>query len=236
MESLNSCGLFKGKLNSRSPTVYGRTGLPTVDVEVDGGSAGSRSYRGVPVAAGITLCFLGLLGFNIGLKYGLTRLGEQSGCLIPAIFTRIEAVPSSPLISAAGEGGGIQIADLALGNGTGGEAARALVSPASPAALAVVLIIAWLLGFGATLAEPALRVLGRTTEELTEGSFKQSLVVYSVAFGVALGVSLGVLKVSGCPASLPTFNPHSTLIQPSFNPHSTLAAPPRCPRAGAADV
>lgn len=54
---------------------------------------------------------------------------------------------------------------------------------------------AWLLGFGATLAEPALNALGSTVENLTNGAFKKSMLMYSVAFGVACGICLGILKM-----------------------------------------
>ena len=52
-----------------------------------------------------------------------------------------------------------------------------------------------LLGFGATLAEPALNALGLTVQELTNGAFKKSMLMYSVAGGVAFGIALGVGKI-----------------------------------------
>ena len=61
--------------------------------------------------------------------------------------------------------------------------------------LSIVIIFAWLLGFGATLAEPALNALGATVQELTNGAFKKSMLMYSVAGGVAFGISLGVAKI-----------------------------------------
>ena len=39
--------------------------------------------------------------------------------------------------------------------------------------LTIVIAFAWLLGFGATLAEPALNALGLTVQELTNGAFKE---------------------------------------------------------------
>lgn len=54
---------------------------------------------------------------------------------------------------------------------------------------------AWVLGFGATLAEPALNALGMTVESLTSGSFKKSTLMYAVSIGVACGISLGVAKI-----------------------------------------
>ena len=61
--------------------------------------------------------------------------------------------------------------------------------------LSIVIFFAWLLGFGATLAEPALNALGATVQDLTNGAFKKSMLMYSVASGVAFGIALGVSKI-----------------------------------------
>ena len=113
---------------------------------------------------GIFLCVLGMIVFNLGLSYGLSKLGGQSGGLVPAAFAEIEAVIDSPLYM------------MGLG-------------------LFIALTFAWLLGFGATLAEPALNALGLTVENLTNGSFKKSTLMYAVSLGVAFGISIGVAKI-----------------------------------------
>ena len=59
----------------------------------------------------------------------------------------------------------------------------------------IVIIFAFLLGFGATLAEPALNALGITVQNLTNGAFKKSMLMYSVSIGVATGISLGIAKL-----------------------------------------
>ena len=59
----------------------------------------------------------------------------------------------------------------------------------------IVILFAFLLGFGATLAEPALNALGLTVQKLTNGAFKKSMLMYSVAIGVAVGIALGVAKL-----------------------------------------
>jgi hypothetical protein len=116
------------------------------------------------IAYGITLCVVGMVVFNIGLSYGLAKLGGQSGGLVPAAFTELGGVTASPLYS----------------YGIG---------------LFIALAFAWLLGFGATLAEPALNALGLTVENLTNGAFQKSLLMYSVSLGVGTGIALGVLKI-----------------------------------------
>ena len=116
------------------------------------------------IAYGITLCVLGMIMFNLGLSYGLAKLGGQAGALVPAAFAQIEAVAASPLYSSA------------IG-------------------IFTALSFAWLLGFGATLAEPALNALGMTVENLTNGAFKKSLLMYAVSFGVGFGIALGVVKI-----------------------------------------
>lgn len=113
---------------------------------------------------GITLTVIGMVIFNIGLTYGLAKLGDQSGGLVPGAFTKIEAMTNSPLY-------------------------------APLVGVAIAILFAWCLGFGATLAEPALNALGLTVENLTNGAFKKSLLMYAVAIGVGVGIAVGVAKI-----------------------------------------
>ena len=61
--------------------------------------------------------------------------------------------------------------------------------------ICIVIVFAFLMGFGATLAEPALNALGLTVQNLTNGAFKKSMLMYSVATGVAVGIGLGIAKL-----------------------------------------
>ena len=116
------------------------------------------------VRYGIGLTIVGMIIFNLGLAFGLAKLGEQSGRLIPGTFTEIAAMEGSPLFH------------FAIG-------------------ILITVAFAWLLGFGATLAEPALNALGITVENLTNGAFKKSSLMYAVAFGVGVGIALGIVKI-----------------------------------------
>ena len=59
----------------------------------------------------------------------------------------------------------------------------------------VAIIFALILGYGATLAEPALNALGLTVEEITAGAFRKNLLMQSVAGGVAVGIGSGIAKI-----------------------------------------
>jgi len=116
------------------------------------------------ISYGIVLCVIGMIVFNVGLEHGLSQLGQESGSLLPAAFTKLTDVTASPFYS---WGVGIFI----------------------------VLLFAWFLGFGATLAEPALNALGNTVQTLTNGAFEKSMLMYAVSIGVGCGIALGVAKV-----------------------------------------
>lgn len=123
-----------------------------------------RIHNPAIIGYGIGLCILGMILFSLGLSYGLSKLGAQSGSIVPAAFTFLDTVLNSPLYS------------VAVG-------------------LTIAMGFAWLLGLGATLAEPALNALGVTVENLTNGAFRKSMLMYAVSFGVAFGIALGVAKI-----------------------------------------
>ena len=125
---------------------------------------GERIRHAGMIGYGLILALAGMCIFNLGLTYGLFRLGSESGSLLPAAFTHIAAVESSPLYF------------YMFG-------------------LSLALIFAWLLGFGATLAEPALNTLGRTVQNMTQGLFKKSTLMYAVSCGVAFGIALGLARI-----------------------------------------
>ncbi len=119
------------------------------------------------ITYGIVLAVLGMIIFNIGLTYGLTKLGDQSGSIIPVAFS-----------------------SLTLADGT-------IMDAMFPYILGIFVAIAfaWILGFGATLAEPALNALGMTVEKLTQGVLKKRTLMMAVSVGVAFGLAVGITKV-----------------------------------------
>lgn len=125
-----------------------------------------RVHNAGTVAYGITLSVAGMIVFNIGLTYGLAALGNQAGSLLPAAFSDLRV--SEEVIEA--------LYPYAIG-------------------MIVVISFAWVLGFGATLAEPALNALGMTVEKLTQGVFRKKTLIYAVSIGVGSGIAVGVVKI-----------------------------------------
>jgi len=113
---------------------------------------------------GIAFTIIGMCIFNIGLTYGLSKLGGSAGGLVPVAFMEVAGFADSPLYV------------YAVG-------------------LSLALLFAFVLGFGATVAEPALNALGITAEQLTNGVFKKRTLILAVSTGVAFGVALGLLKL-----------------------------------------
>jgi len=113
---------------------------------------------------GIGLTIVGMCIFNLGLTYGLSKLGGSAGGLVPTAFMQIPGVPGSPIYV------------YSVG-------------------LILALAFAWVLGFAATIAEPALNALGTTTENLTHGVFKKKTLISAVSVGVAFGIAIGLAKL-----------------------------------------
>ncbi len=58
----------------------------------------------------------------------------------------------------------------------------------------VVVVFGIILGYGATLAEPAFNILGQQVEDVTQGAFKKWLFSQAVAIGVGVGAGLGIVS------------------------------------------
>lgn len=59
----------------------------------------------------------------------------------------------------------------------------------------ITLAFAFVLGYGATLAEPALNAMGRTVEDVTVGAFRKTFLTQAVALGVGVGLAVGIARI-----------------------------------------
>ncbi|MBM3155829.1 MAG: DUF1538 domain-containing protein [Chloroflexi bacterium] len=130
-----------------------------------------EKIRGIKrVVLGIAFALIGLLFFKIGLEWGLNPLGDQVGHNSIISFSNQGFESLLPGLSADGRYG------LLWGK-------------------VVVILFGFIVGYGATLAEPALVALGLTVEDVTAGAFKKRLVMHTVGIGVGIGMVIGVAKI-----------------------------------------
>jgi hypothetical protein len=61
--------------------------------------------------------------------------------------------------------------------------------------IAMTMVFAFAIGYGATVAEPALNAMGMTVENLTNGIFRKRMLLHAVAVGVGVGAALGVARI-----------------------------------------
>lgn len=119
---------------------------------------------------GILCAVIGMCLFNLGIALGLTPLGEQLGGNVVSSFAPIQPWQSEGFIDP--------------------------IFQSSTVGKCLAILFGFILGYGATLAEPALNALGSTVEKITVGAFKKNLLMQAVATGVALGIATGVAKIA----------------------------------------
>jgi len=131
------------------------------EVEVDP----TKHYVSLHALVGVMQAYLGLVVFNLGLKYGQGPLGDLVGASVPGLYSEIDSVDASPIFENKGLG------------------------------LFFVMAFTFFMALIATYAEPALNAMGITTEQLTHGQFKRTTLLFAVAIGVGGGVTLGVARM-----------------------------------------
>ncbi len=124
----------------------------------------------IELKIGLIFSLIGMTLFMLGISLGLTPLGTQLGSNVPSTFAPITPWGMNEL-------------------------AKPLFESAAVGKF-IAIIFGFLLGYGATLAEPALNALGKTVEQITIGSFRKKLLMQSVAIGVGLGIALGVYMLT----------------------------------------
>ncbi len=122
------------------------------------------------VLIGVAFSIVGMTLFALGIALGLSPLGSQLGSNVPATFASLTPWGMSGLEGPIFE-------SITYGK-------------------LVAILFGFFLGYGATLAEPALNALGATVEKITAGAFRKSLLMQSVALGVGLGIAAGVMKIA----------------------------------------
>lgn len=176
------------------------------------------------VMLGIGMAFMGMAFLTVGIESGLAKLGNQVGGKLPALFTSI-ALDEERSSVLNFDPGAVTTALTSQGDRTAffylhqGDAVKAV--PYNPeqydektetyvhtplrgplfdgwggfAGILVLFTFAFVLGYGATLAEPALNALAVTVENMTVGTFRKSVLIQAVAVGVGAGISLGMAKI-----------------------------------------
>ena len=174
---------------------------------------------------GIFISILGMGLFGIGMEYGLSKIGTQVGSRLPASFSAIELNDSQETMhnfdkeivqksitpdgevnefffKKEGENKYSQIPFVEKNYDEPRKIYRYIpqIGPifgknGGSGGYLIVILFAFIMGFGATLAEPALNALGMKVEELSVGTFKKTTLIYAVAFGVGLGIALGAVKI-----------------------------------------
>jgi len=175
------------------------------------------------IALGLVFTIVGMFLFSLGMERGLTALGTEAGRSLPRAYERTERLDKAVTLHgvsraevwlAAGPDGGQAYIwmdgpdgprAVPFDEGSYDEASltyryvpveRALFSGWGQAGgYIAVLAFVFLLGFGATLAEPSLAALGATVEDLTTGTYKKATLVAMVGLGVGLGMISGFATI-----------------------------------------
>ena len=176
------------------------------------------------IILGIFLAVVGMGLLNIGIELGLSKLGNSVGTNIPYSFKKIPLINERQTIinfnrdivqTAIKPDGKKEIffyanindeyVPIPFDQSSYDPSSKQYIYTPTRGPLFggengmlgffVVLLFAFIMGYGATLAEPALNALGLKVEEITVGTFQKSLLMQAVAFGVGLGMLLGVVKI-----------------------------------------
>ena len=180
--------------------------------------------RSDEIMLGILFALIGMMIFSMGIELGLDKLGNQVGGKLPSSFKQIELTDQQKTIvgfdpavvqtatTAEGEKrqffylkSGSEYETLPYKEDAYDVSTRKYTYLPTKGPLfgtegglfgiIVVLLFAFFMGYGATMAEPALNALGLAVEEITVGTFKKALLMQAVALGVGVGITLGVVKI-----------------------------------------
>jgi len=176
------------------------------------------------VALGIIFTLIGMTLLTSGIKHGLASLGGEVGAQLPRAFASEEKYIDRVVIrnfdkdllykTIAPDGKqktyfnfaeNDKIRPVEFREHNFDESSRIYEyiitqtplfgSKLSVLGIILVLLFAFGMGYGATLAEPALNALGMTVENLTVGTIKRKQIIQVVSVGVGTGILLGVCRI-----------------------------------------
>jgi len=175
------------------------------------------------VALGLAFSLAGMLLFSYGMDRGLSSLGNQAGRTLPRAWETTErpdkavayrGVDESLLVRAARPDGTVaeylptadksgpvfvpfhrERYDAAAGEYRWIPEEGPVAGDDAAWGYVLVLVFVFVMGVGATLAEPSLNALGITLEELTTGTYKRSFLILTVALGVGTGMAMGFGRI-----------------------------------------
>lgn len=180
-----------------------------------------RLRRADEIALGIAFLVIGMSLFSIGIELGLSRLGGEIGANLPSSFKAVEMThqresirnfdPAIVSRAITADGKIVEFFHRQTADGyvplpylsenydprTAQYAFTPTRGPLFGGMLGILTVVffGFMMGYGATLAEPALNALGATVEQLTVGTFKKTLLMQAVALGVGVGIAFGVVKI-----------------------------------------
>jgi hypothetical protein len=173
---------------------------------------------------GLIITIIGMILLTSGIRFGLVPLGDTVGKQLPQVYTAQEheqviEIPDFDLslVQQAVDGDGHKTSYFMFMNDSGkteqkifypdqydtntGRYAHIQRTPVlfdqrlTTISMIFVLLFAFGLGYGSTLAEPALNALGRNIEEVTVGTVTKNGVIRAVSIGVGLGITCGVVRI-----------------------------------------
>ncbi len=173
---------------------------------------------------GIIFTLIGMALFTSGIKLGLASLGGEVGAQLPRAFSSEEEFIDRVVINNFDknllyytiEPDGTQKTYFNFSeNGrlrpvefheehfdeTSGRYEYIITRPPlfgsklSVLGIILVLVFAFGMGYGATMAEPALSAMGMTVENITVGTIRRTQIIRVVSFGVGIGIVIGLCRI-----------------------------------------
>lgn len=174
---------------------------------------------------GIVLSLVGMAILTTGIQLGLSSLGNQIGRTLPMVYRTeaqeagrfvFKNFNKDAMVSAYNHRGKLDKYFYVVDDNNNIKAVpfdesrydsktgnyeyiktKEVLWTAQLSLLGITLVglFAFGMGFGSTMAEPALNALGITIEEMTVGTVKRSKVVGTVSIGVGMGLLIGVCRL-----------------------------------------